>query len=137
MSKTLKLLAVVFFSICLTGCATVFKGYEDSVDLLNAPEDIQVYSKEGIELPVSSRKARAYSEEEKKFVTVQIKTISLRSDKEHVLLLKSGDKEKRVEVYPRLGGAWLILDILTGGFPAIIDMHTGNWNHFKPIPTDF
>ena len=137
MLKNIKLLPVLVLSVYLGGCATVFKGYEDRVDLLDAPDNIKVYSKDGIELPVSSRDVRTYSEEEKKFVMQKVKTISLRTNKEHVLLLKSGDKEKRVEVYPKLGAAWLILDIITGGFPAVIDMHTGNWNHFSPIQTDF
>jgi hypothetical protein len=137
MLKTLKLLIAVLFSISLTSCATILKGYEDRVDLENAPEDIRVFSKDGIEIPVSSRDARTYSEEQKKFVMVKIKTISLRTNKEHVLLLKSGDKEKRVEIYPKLGAGWLMLDIITGGFPAVIDMHTGNWNHFNSISSDF
>ena len=127
---------IVVFSVMtfvFSGCATILKGYEGGVDLLNAPDSIRVFTKEGVEIPVSNRKAREYSEKNKKYEDIEIKTIKLRTNKTHILLLKIKDKEKLYEVYPKLKGEWLVLDIITGLIPAFIDAYTGNWNSFPPI----
>lgn len=120
-----------------TGCATILNGYEDRVDLINAPDDIKIYSKEGVEIPISNRTTKKYSEESKKYEEKEIKTIKLRTNKEHILLIKVNNKEKLVEVYPRIQGTWFVLDIITGIFPAFIDAYTGNWNGFQPININF
>ena len=66
-----------------------------------------------------------------------IKTISLRKNKEHVLVLKSGDREKRIMVYPKIGAGWLVVDLITGIFPIFVDAYTGNWNYFEEINAGF
>ncbi len=131
------LIPIVIVIFLFGGCATVLRGYEDRVDLVNAPGDIKVYSNEGIEIPISSRTVRQFSEESKKYENKEIKTISLRTNKNHILVLKSNDNERKVEVYPRIVGTWLILDFLTGIFPVFIDAYTGSWNSFQPINSGF
>jgi hypothetical protein len=124
--------------LILSGCATIIKGYEDRVDLIDAPDDIQVYSEEGVELPVSVKMTRVFNDETKKYQDQELnKVVFLRSNQRHILILKSGDKEKVISVYPKIGAGWLIVDIITGVVPAIIDAYTGNWSHFEPIIIDF
>jgi hypothetical protein len=120
-----------------SGCATVLSGYEDKVDLVNAPDDIKVYSNEGIEIPTSTRTVRQFSKETKKYKNKEIKTIDLRANKDHILILKSKNNERKVEVYPKIVGTWLILDFITGIFPVFIDAYTGSWNSFQPINAGF
>ena len=123
--------------LLITGCATVFSGYEDRVDLITNADNIKVYTNEGVEIPISDRIVRPYSEELKKYVEKKIKTIYLRKNKDHILLFKSEDKEILVEVFPKIGTGWLIFDVITGVFPAFIDGYTGNWNSFQPIIINF
>ena len=127
----------IVFLILLNGCATVFGGYEYAIDLKNAPEDLKVFDKDGVEIPVFHRVESNYSQETRSFNWTIIKMISLRKNKEHTLVLKSGDTEKRITVYPKVGAGWIIVDLLTGIFPIFIDAHTGNWNYFDNINANF
>lgn len=127
----------IVFLILLNGCATVFSRYEDTIDLKNAPEDIRVYDTNGVEMPVSERRDIHYSNDKRKYEPALIKTISLRKNKEHVLVLKSGDREKRIMVYPKIGAGWLVVDLITGIFPIFVDAYTGNWNYFEEINAGF
>lgn len=126
-------IAVIQSAFLLSGCATVFKGYKDSIIIENAPANLRVFTKDGIEIPVEVKKKRAYSDSTKKYEDVFFRQIHLRSNKEHLLTLKSGDKEQKVELYPVINFRWVFLDIITGGFPALFDAYTGNWNKFEVI----
>ena len=139
MGKKIILYLVLSTFIILTfgGCATIISGYEDRVDLVNAPDNIKVYSIDGVEIPVSIRTEKGYSTVSHSFEVKEIKSINLRTNEEHILRLKSDDKEKLIEVYPKLGAGWFILDIITGVAPAFIDAYTGNWNIFSPINVSF
>ena len=136
--KTVQYLVLfTFIVLAFGGCATILSGYEDRVDLVNAPDNIKVYSKDGVELPISSRTVKGYSTESHSFEVKKIKSINLRTNKEYVLRLKADDKEKLIEVYPKLSAGWFIFDLLTGSLPAFIDAYTGNWNSFSPINVSF
>ena len=131
------LVSLTFIVLTFSGCATILSGYEDRVDLVNAPDNIKVYSKDGVELPTSSRTVKEYSTESHSFEIKEVKSINLRTNKEHILRLKADDKEKLVEVYPKLSAGWFIFDLITGALPAFIDAYTGNWNIFSPINAAF
>ena len=124
---------ILIVNLSFSGCATVMRGYEDEVELINAPENIMVYSKDGVEIPVSSSIVKRYSDQSKKYEDKEVKFIKLRRNREHTLLLKDNDKESLVEVYPKIVGTWLLLDLITGVLPAFIDAYTGNWNSFQAI----
>jgi len=127
---------ILIMYIC-SGCATVFKGYEDKIKLNGAPDSIKVFTKDGLEIPIRYENKRHYSYPQKAYVDSLYKVIYLRSNKEHTLTLKYPGKEKKVELYPRLGGVWLTVDFLLGVVPAFIDGYTGNWNHFEDINVSF
>ena len=131
------LLIVSFTLLILPGCATVIKGYEDRVDIINPPDDLKIYSKDGIELPLIDRIEKASTKNKYKFIEDTLKSIQLRSNEVHVLTLKSNGKEKIVELYPKIGAGWLMVDFITGIFPVFIDIYTGNWNHFDVIDAGF
>lgn len=135
--RTFYLLYSALFVFLFSGCATVFKGYEDKVDLVNAPEGLQIFNKEGIEIPIHDKIGRTYSYTQKKYVdTCYGKTIFLRQDKDQLLTLKYKGKEQIIERYPRIGGGWCIMDAICV-IPLFIDAYTGNWNHFEPIYIKF
>ncbi len=147
MKSTIAILFIITASalILFEGCATVFKGYEDDVLLMDAPKGLRVFTKDSIELPVQivlekgtqTKKAitqgNSYSYDS--IVVVETRKINLRSNTNHMLILKYQDKEKRLRVFPKISMSWFILDILTGGF--LIDAYTGNWNSFDDINASF
>ncbi len=135
--KKFQAIVLIFSILTLTGCATVFKGYEDTLNITNAPADLKVLTKEGEELVVTSKTARIQDKKTYNVSEVNVKSIMLRSNDEHVLILKTGGTEKTVKVYPKISAGWLIFDFITGIFPVFIDMYTGNWNYFEPIAAGF
>jgi hypothetical protein len=137
-AKTLfSLLSVAIIFIFTAGCATVFTGYEDTVDLINAPDDLKIYTKDGIEIPIQTLKTQKWDLEKREFVFDQtFNSIQLRTNRDYFLIMKSENKEKIIEVYPTLDAGWAILDFLLV-FPWIVDAYTGCWNGFSPIVIDF
>ena len=131
------ILYLILISISsLIGCATIGKGYEDRVRIQNAPADLRIYTKDSIEIPLSREsikisKTASHDEFEEK----EIVTIRLRSNIDHVLVLKSQGKEKCIQTYARLSPGWVLLDLVTLTF--WVDMYTGNWNHFNEIDASF
>jgi hypothetical protein len=123
------------------GCATLFKGYEDKVDLIMADDSLRVYTIDGAELEIKTEQKRFVffntQNKESKVDTTTNYFINLRTNDTQTLVLQKGNKKKIIETYPKIGSGWFLLDILTGGLPAIIDMYTGNWNYFENITVEF
>jgi hypothetical protein len=133
--------------LMFTGCATVFKGYEDSVILYNAPTKIRVFTKDSIEIPVHTTYIKGLkpkqqvvapgiiSKYDTSVVVGEVKNINLRSNTDHLLILRYEGQEKRIYVYPKISTSWFIFDLLTLGFG--VDAYTGNWNCFEDIDASF
>jgi hypothetical protein len=140
MKNLLGSVVVLFFFLCGSGCATVFKGSYTDVPLLNAPQGLRVFTQEGVEIKIDSiAKAENQGGEwskAPKLMRVE-KTLRLVSRKTHVLVLKFGEKEKRVELTPTVEPLWLVIDTVLLFYPAIIDAITGNWYEFEPIRVMF
>jgi hypothetical protein len=141
-NKIIQTLLVSLFALLIfNGCATILKGYEESVDLVNAPADLRVYTKDGAEILIDSLKIQEWVWNQEKrqsdFVTSEtFRSIKLRTDRDYVLVLKHGDKEKIVETYRTLDAGWAILDFLFV-VPWIVDAYTECWYGFRPIVIDF
>jgi hypothetical protein len=130
-------ISVFIISILFSGCATVFKGYEDKVAILNPPDNLKITTIDGSEIQLETEEIRTadLNSHPVKIDTLTNYFINLRSNKNHVLVLESGNRKKIIEVYPKLGAWWFIADILTATF--FIDMYTGNWNYFENINVEF
>ena len=100
--------AAVFFGF-FNGCATLFKGSTDSVDFSSEPSGAQVYVNGNLlgTTPVQLKL------ESKKSYTLEFK--------------KDGFETKTIVLNNSVGAGWIVLDILGGLFPVIIDAATGNW----------
>jgi hypothetical protein len=106
---------ILVFSLALwmTGCATIFKGSTDAIGVNSNPSGARVYA-DGAEVCSST--------------PCEVK---LKSNKSWNILIKmDGYKEKTVMVSNSVGAIWIILDILAGLVPIIIDAATGSWYHF-------
>ncbi len=137
----MRLFFSVLFMLAFSGCATVFSGYQDEVQIHHPPDSLRVFTTDGLELPSYYGKTKtvviAAKGKEQAHVTTVIDstylTIRLRSNRDYVLVLKSGEGEQRVPAYAKLNGWYFTLDLLCGGIPWIVDAMTGCWNYYDPI----
>ena len=135
--KSIKLKTLLLISTFLlsNGCATIFKGYEDDVSITRLPQNTRVYSQENIEIPILNKtQSQRWSVPGRgEFDSIQVvkSYILLRSNRDHILLFKNQDQERKIHIYPHLSAGWFILDLISGTF--FVDLYTGNWNHFNGI----
>jgi hypothetical protein len=133
------LLSYVLFS----SCATVFKGYHSRVDVAmdrsDLQIDLQVHNEDGTKIPVlvdrTSYAVTKWNSETNKQETFYRRKlyIELKSQDTHMLTVKKNGISTRAVLYPKVGIGWVILDIVTGVFPLVIDLYTGNLNYFDDL----
>lgn len=103
------LLIISMISFSFNNCATLFKGSTDSVNFSSDPSGAKVYVNGNllgttpVELELKSNKT----------YTIEFK--------------KDGYESKTVVLNNSVGAGWIILDVLGGLIPVIIDAATGNW----------
>jgi hypothetical protein len=98
--------SVFFFS---SSCATIFKGTSQEVNFNSDPQRAEVFvngTRMG-ETPVMLKL------EVKKTYTIEFR--------------KEGFKTQTVTITNHVGAGWIILDILAGLLPVIVDAATGAW----------
>ncbi|MFA5038213.1 MAG: PEGA domain-containing protein [Candidatus Omnitrophota bacterium] len=100
---------VSFLFITLPGCATLFKQKTRTVDFDSDPQGADIYingnrmGKTPLPIQLSNLKS----------ATVTFK--------------KAGFEDKTYIINTKVGGGWVVLDILGGFIPVIIDACTENW----------
>lgn len=124
----------IIVSLCLTslfasGCATVLRGYEETVPIKNPSDSLRIFTANGEEIPVILTNKRYLGKDGIVFG----KEIRLRSDREHTLIIRSSYGEKKITVYPKLWFGWVALDLACGVIPSFYDAYTGCWNTFSEI----
>lgn len=106
-TKTLSLVLICLF-LC-PSCATLFKGNSSKLDLSSDPQGADVYvngnpmGKTPVKIKLESK--GTYSLE----------------------FRKDGFATKTFNIQNHIGAGWVILDILTGLLPVIVDAATGSW----------
>ena len=126
--KTIFVVIILFIAILTnSGCATILKGYEDTVRLHNVSDSLQIFNKEGLEIPIIQSTVKL------NYVVAKRYDIKLRSNQNHTLIFKNQTEEFTIIVYPKIGFGWILLDLLCGGLPSFYDAYTGNWNRFSDI----
>ena len=100
---------ITVISFTFTSCATLFKGSTDGVNFSSDPRGAKVYVNGDL------------------LGTTPFE-LELKSNKTYTLEFKKDGYETRtVLLNSSVGGGWIVLDILGGLFPVIIDAATGNW----------
>lgn len=101
------LLVVIIYIV--TGCATIFKGASENVDFSSDPSGADVYINGSLrgKTPISLKL------ESKKTYTIEFK--------------KEGYEPRTYTITNHVGAGWIILDILGGLVPVIVDAATGAW----------
>jgi hypothetical protein len=96
-------------SLIFLSCATIFKGSTDTVNFTSEPSQAKVYVN-GMLLGTTPVE------------------LELASDKTYTLEFKmDGYQTRTVILNNSVGAGWIILDILGGLIPVVIDAATGNW----------
>ncbi len=102
-------LFISVLSIFLNGCATLFKGSTEEVNVSSKPVGAEVYVN-GVLMGTTPV------------------TLKLKSNKSYTIQFKKdGFLTKSVVLNNSIGTGWLILDVLGGLIPVIVDASTGNW----------
>lgn len=106
---------ILFFSfvavtvLTFNSCATLFKGSTDDVNFSSDPTGAKVYVNGSL-------------------LGTTPFALELKSNKNYTLeFKKEGYETKTVLLNNSVGGGWIVLDILGGLFPIVIDAATGNW----------
>lgn len=105
-----KILVFAVAAILFTGgCATLFKGNSSKLDVNSDPQGAQVYVNGNLmgETPVNIKL------ESKRTYSIEFK--------------KEGFRTKTVNIQNHVGAGWIILDVITGLIPVIVDAATGSW----------
>lgn len=93
----------------LSGCATIFKGSTEQVSFSSSPDQAKLYIN-GQYMGETPFKLNLTSKERY--------TIEFR---------KEGYQSKTILINNNVGAGWIVLDVIGGLIPVIIDAATGNW----------
>jgi hypothetical protein len=97
-----------------SGCATVLRGDHSAVDVTSQPDCAAVYVN-GVPSGYTPT------------------TLQLKSKSNYTVEVRApGHRSAAAATTSSLGGGWLVLDIVTGILPAIVDAATGAWYHQDP-----
>jgi hypothetical protein len=115
-----KYASVLLVFLLVTSCATIFKGATDPINFGSNPVGAEVYV-------------------DGKLMGKTPLNLELTSKKTYVIDFKIGDQTKTVNLTNKVGVGWIILDVLAGLVPIIVDAATGSWYQLSPkdINVDF
>ena len=134
--KRISIIVLIVCFLVLSNCATILNGYHKDVSIENAPKDLKVMTKDGVDIPVK-RTFIKYNKFKKPFssemIEKEIVKISLRAKSEQVLILKYDNKEVPILVEGKISPLIMFLDGITGLYPAFIDAQTGSWYYYDNI----
>ncbi len=101
---------LAFLVFTLSGCATLFHGSTDKIDFSSDPAGAKVY----VNGQLMGNTPLQLNLQSKHSYTIEFR--------------KEGFENRTVVVNCSVGGGWIVLDILGGLIPVIIDAATGDWN---------
>jgi hypothetical protein len=113
MKRLLSLVAVAVMLVSFSGCATIFRGPNQTVNLNASMAGADVFI-DGIKVGVTPLK------------------LSLKTDQQYtVTFKKAGFKDVNYRLTNRVGTLWVVLDVISGLIPLIVDIATGAWYEFE------
>ncbi len=109
MKKVVSITLVISLFLLISSCATVFKGNSNKLDLNSDPQGAKVYVNGNYmgDTPIRL-----------KLESKQTYSIEFR---------KEGYQTKTVNITNHVGVGWVVLDVLCGLIPVIVDAATGSW----------
>lgn len=113
MKKIISILVIAAMAFALSGCATVFKGGTQEVPVNSSPSGAEVIIN-GVSQGVTPL------------------NLQLESNKSYTVVVRNGTEERTFVLRSEIGTLWLVLDVVTGLVPLIVDAATGNWYELEP-----
>jgi len=106
-------LSILILTLGISGCATVLKGPKSDLSLSSEPSQARVYVNGSFmgETPL------------------KLQLVSKNSYR--ISFEKKGYETQTVEIGSAVGTGWIVLGVVTGVVPAIIDGATGAWYELK------
>ena len=104
--------------VASTGCATLFNASQKSIPMASTPPEAEVWVDGSLRgtTPVS---------------------LELNNHTSHVVVFrKEGYQDVTCELDARVGAGWVILDVLGGLVPVIVDAATGSWRSLSRSSCD-
>ena len=111
--KFLKAVTVPMIIVSLTGCAAIFAAKTVPVAMQTNPSSAEVWI-EGNRMGLTPI------------------TLSLSNKKSYVVTFKKEGQEATYQINSKVGTTWVILDMLAGFAPIVIDAATGSWYKLDP-----
>jgi hypothetical protein len=112
--RKLLLLAFVFaVTIPLTACATIFKGDTQNINMSSEPSGAEIFI-DGVSYGRTP-------------ISVQLKV-----DRSYTVTMRHDGQQRTVILNNKIGPLWVVLDIVSGIGPLIIDAATGAWYELEP-----
>lgn len=117
-TKVFVLFCLIFY---LSGCATLFKGTSQEVGFGSNPVGAEVW----VDGKMMGKTPLSFKLQTKKTYVIEFKM--------------EGKETKTVNLNNHIGAGWIILDVLAGLVPVIIDAATGAWYSFdqQNVNVDF
>ena len=109
MKKGASYLVILFLSIFLSSCATLFKGTSEEVRFGSEPQKAEVWIN-GVKMGETPLSLKL---ESKKNYQIEFR--------------KEGYKSVTRNITNHVGAGWIILDVIAGLVPVIVDAATGAW----------
>lgn len=109
--------AMILSLLITTSCAALFNGSRGKVQVNSSPAGAEIYV-------------------DGKYMGVTPKKIKLDNEVGHTLVLKSGTQQATYTLESKLGAGWVVLDVLGGLIPVVVDAATGSWHSLKPNKVD-
>ena len=115
-----KYASVLLVVMLVTSCATIFKGTTDPIKFGSNPAGAEVYI-------------------DGKLMGKTPINFELTSKKTYVIDFKFEGQTKTINLTNKIGIQWIILDVLGGLIPVVVDAVTGDWYQLKPkdVNVDF
>jgi hypothetical protein len=118
MKKIICVSAVLFTLGIITGCATLFAPKTFPLSIISEPAEADVLVN-GLKMGVTPLE------------------LNLKADKTYTIeFIKEGFQSITRVVNTKVGAGWIVLDILGGAIPIIIDAATGAWYQFDQDSVD-
>ena len=108
----MKILAILLAASTLflsTSCATILKGSRETVDITSDPSGARVQIN-GIDVGTTPVSAKVNG-----------------TDDQLIQVRKEGFDSRSMMIRSTVGAGWVIVDIICGGLPLLIDAITGDW----------
>ena len=109
----IRLLAIAFVMFLLSGCATLFKGSKETIHANSTPQGAEVFI-DGVSYGLTP-------------ISFKLKT-----HRDYTVVFRYEGEERSVVIENNVGTLWIVLDVLGGLVPLIVDAATGDWHELSP-----